>query len=101
MGWLNSSRVSKDRWPKPVFLPCSDGGLVIARKVRQEYHSYRVYDLAEAEVNHKALMSHPLSLAKMAAFLQQAHFQVPLWDQRLVAHNVLDVGSESCNALPK
>lgn len=51
-----------------------DGGAVIAQKLYHNFRSFRVFDISDHKLSNQNLLVHPMTLQRMASFLQEQYY---------------------------
>lgn len=77
LGWGNDSselRKGIELAKKVQSALVADGGAVIAQRLYHNFRSFRVFDISEHKLTNHSLLVHPMSLQRMAAFLQEQYY---------------------------
>ena len=61
--------------PPPRLSPRADGGAVLQQRHYHNFRQFRIFDLSDHKMSAQHLIGHPMALQRLAAFLQEQHFQ--------------------------
>ena len=51
----------------------ADGGSIVVQRLYHNFRIFRIFDLSDHQLTHRALLNHPMALQRMADFFQQQH----------------------------
>jgi cell division control protein 45 len=51
----------------------ADGGSVVVQRLYHNFRQFRIFDLSDHQLTNRALLAHPMTLQRMAAFFQEQH----------------------------
>lgn len=51
----------------------ADGGSIVMQRLFHNFRVFRIFDLSQHQLTHRALLNHPMALQRMADFFQQQH----------------------------